>query len=46
MIDTRGIACEDVDEFEKKETIREIFKPDFTVYTKDHSRVSMYDNII
>ena len=37
MIDTRGITCKNIDDLnEKEESIDEIFKPDFTVYTQDY----------
>ena len=42
MIDTCGTACENIDDLhEKEESVREIFKPDFTVYTQGQQIVSM-----
>ena len=42
MIDTRGTACENIDDLhEKEESVRDIFKPDFTVYTQGQQNVSM-----
>ena len=45
MIDTHGTPCKDTDEFETAESIREIFKPDFSVYVQKHSCTTDYSDI-
>ena len=45
MIDTYGTPCKYTDEFETAESIREIFKPDFSVYVQKHSCTNDYSDI-
>ena len=45
VIDAHDTQCKGLDEFEKVYSIREIFKPDFTVYLQKHSGTTQ-DNII
>ena len=45
MIDTHGTPGKDTDEFETAESIREIFKPDFSVYVQKHSCTTDYSDI-
>ena len=43
MIDTRGTTCQNIEDLsEKEESIREIFKPDFTVYTQGQQSVQTF----
>ena len=37
MIDTRGTPRKNIDKYEKVESIREYFRPDFTVYVQEHA---------
>ena len=45
MIDPRDIAGMDMDVFVKEEPIHEYFKPDFTVYIRDHPAALLFDTI-
>ena len=45
VIDAHDTHCKDFDEFEKVYSIREIFKPDFTVYLQKHSGTTQNDDI-
>ena len=44
-IDTHGSPCMDTDEYAMVESIREIFKPDFTVYVQEHAGTTVCDDI-
>ena len=45
MIEIHGTPCKDNDEFETAESIREFFKPDFSVYLQKHSGTTDYNDI-
>ena len=45
MIDTHGSPCMGTDEYEMVESIREIFRPDFTVYVQKHAGTTVCDDI-
>ena len=45
VIATHGTQGKNIDEFEKVETIGEIFKPDFTVYVQKHSSTKKFSEI-
>ena len=45
VIDTHGTLCKDTDEFETAESIRDFFRPDFTVYVQKHSGTTDYSDI-
>ena len=45
MIDAHGTPCKDTDEFETVESIREIFRPDFSVYVQKQSCTTDYSDI-
>ena len=48
MIDTHGTPRKDMakfEEFEKAESIRDIFKPDFTVYVLGHCGLTVNNDI-
>ena len=45
VIATHDTPRKNIDEFEKAETIGEIFKPDFTVYVQKHPSTQKYPEI-
>ena len=45
VIDAHDTHRKDFDEFEKVYSIREIFKPDFTVYVQKHSSTKKFSEI-
>ena len=45
MIDTHGSPCKGTDEYEMVESIRDIFRPDFTVYVQEHAGATVFDDI-
>ena len=45
MIDTHGSPCMDTDEYAMVESIREIFKPDFTVYVQEPAGTTVCGDI-
>ena len=44
MIDTRGTQHKDIDKYEKVESIRDFFRPDFTVYVQQHASTTKNGN--
>ena len=46
MIDTHGTPSKDIDEIEINESIDQIFRPDFRVYTQKHASTTNSDEII
>ena len=45
VIDAHDTQCKGLDEFEKVYSIREIFKPDFTVYVQGPAGTTVCDDI-